>query len=69
MNQPIVWIDLELTGLNPKTDKIIEIAIIISDGQLQNIVEGPNLIINAEKSILDSMDSWCINTHGKSGLT
>ncbi len=53
---PIVWIDLEMTGLNPDTDKILEIAVLITNGNLSNVIEGPNIIINCEEEILNNMD-------------
>lgn len=65
----LVWIDLEMTGLNVYTDKIIEIACIITDGNLNVVAEGPELVIHQEKDIMDSMDEWCTNQHGSSGLT
>jgi oligoribonuclease len=58
-----------MTGLDLKKDHIIEIAVIITDGHLNIIAEGPNLIIHQPKSLLDSMDSWCQQHHGESGLT
>lgn len=69
LNQPLIWIDLEMTGLNIKKDQIIEIAVIITDGNLETIIEGPNLIVHCEDALLDSMDEWCTKTHGESGLT
>ena len=54
----LVWIDLEMTGLDPDKEKIIEIATLITDSQLNIIAEGPNLIINQPESLLDQMDEW-----------
>lgn len=65
----LVWIDLEMTGLNPKTDKILEIATIVTDPQLNIIEEGPVLAIQQSTAVLDAMDEWCTKTHGDSGLT
>ncbi|CAH1173505.1 unnamed protein product [Phaedon cochleariae] len=65
----IVWIDMEMTGLNVDQDKIMEIACLVTDSNLNIIAEGPEIIINQPKSILDSMDEWCIKQHGKTGLT
>ncbi|XP_046544406.1 oligoribonuclease, mitochondrial-like [Haliotis rubra] len=65
----IVWIDLEMTGLNIETDQILEIACLVTDGQLNIVAEGPNLVINQPDSALDAMDNWCTEHHGKSGLT
>ena len=65
----LVWIDLEMTGLDPDKEKIIEIATLITDSSLNIIAEGPNLIISQPKEILKSMDEWNKNQHGSSGLT
>ncbi|TEB38423.1 ribonuclease H-like protein [Coprinellus micaceus] len=66
---PMVWIDLEMTGLVPSKDKILEIAVLITDGNLEVVDEGVEYIVHAEKSVLDGMDEWCTNQHGKTGLT
>lgn len=65
----LVWIDLEMSGLDPQNDTILEIAMIITDGNLAVIDEGPHLIIHQPDSVLDTMDQWCKDTHGASGLT
>ena len=67
-NDNLIWIDLEMTGLDPSIDKIIEVASIITDSDLNIIAEGPNLVINQPNSILDNMDDWNISQHGNSGL-
>ena len=67
-NQNLIWIDLEMTGLNPEKERIIEIATIITDSNLTIVAEGPNLVINQPKELLDSMDEWNTNQHGNSGL-
>ena len=64
----LVWMDLEMTGLNPDVDRIIEMATIITDGRLNLIAEGPELVIHQPDSILDQMDEWNKNHHGSSGL-
>jgi len=64
----LIWIDLEMTGLDPEKEKIIEIATLITDSQLNILAEGPNLIISQPKSLLDEMDEWNQNQHGSSGL-
>ena len=61
-------IDLEMTGLNPDKERIIEIATLITDSQLNVLAEGPNLIVNQPKGLLDQMDDWNQNQHGLSGL-
>jgi len=64
----LIWIDLEMTGLDPDKEKIIEIATLVTDSDLNILAEGPNFIISQAKEILDSMDEWNQNQHGKSGL-
>ncbi len=65
----LVWIDLEMTGLFPDKDRIIEIAVVVTDPQLQQRVEGPVFAVHQVDAVLDGMDSWNKGTHGKSGLT
>jgi len=64
----LVWVDMEMTGLNPDTDRILEIAVIVTDAQLSVQVEGPVLAIHQSDAVLAAMDEWNQNTHGKSGL-
>lgn len=64
----LIWIDLEMTGLFPETDHIIEIATIITDSELNIIAKGPMLAINHPQEIIDGMDEWCQKQHGQSGL-
>lgn len=64
----LIWIDLEMTGLQPEVNRIIELGAIITDAQLNVIHEGPVIAIHQDKSILDAMDEWNTKTHGKSGL-
>ncbi|KAM0866070.1 hypothetical protein ACQ4PT_042865 [Festuca glaucescens] len=66
---PLVWIDLEMTGLDISKDRILEIACIITDGKLTKQIEGPNLVINQSKDCLDNMGEWCKTHHASSGLT
>ncbi len=65
----LIWIDLEMTGLDTDNDKIIEVATIITDSQLQIIAEGPVLALHQSDEILNGMDEWNTKTHGKTGLT
>lgn len=65
----LIWLDLEMTGLEPQTDVILEIATIITDSQLNILAEGPVFAINQSDDVLDNMSPWCIEHHGKSGLT
>jgi oligoribonuclease len=67
-DQNLIWIDLEMTGLYPDTDRIIEIAVVVTDPNLGNRVEGPVLAIHQSDATLDAMDAWNKGTHGKSGL-
>eukprot|EP00252_Welwitschia_mirabilis_P009611 TRINITY_DN22272_c1_g1_i1.p1 TRINITY_DN22272_c1_g1~~TRINITY_DN22272_c1_g1_i1.p1 ORF type:complete len:198 (-),score=32.64 TRINITY_DN22272_c1_g1_i1:449-1042(-) len=65
---PLVWIDLEMTGLDVEKDCILEIACVITDGKLHLMVEGPDLIINQPDECLDKMGKWCQEKHTASGL-
>lgn len=65
----LIWIDLEMTGLDTDNDKIIEVATIITDSQLQIIAEGPVLAVHQSDELLNGMDEWNTKTHGKTGLT
>jgi oligoribonuclease len=64
----LIWIDLEMTGLSPTTDRILEIGVVVTDAQLTVRVEGPVLAIHQTDAVLDGMDAWNKGTHGKSGL-
>jgi len=64
----LIWIDLEMTGLDPQTDRIIEIATIVTDSQLCIIAEGPALAIHQDEAVLATMDAWNQRQHGESGL-
>ncbi|CAN9501496.1 unnamed protein product [Ophioblennius macclurei] len=68
MPQRMVWVDLEMTGLDIDKDQIIEMACIITDGDLNVLAEGPNLIIKQPDELLDGMSDWCKEHHGNSGL-
>ncbi len=65
----LIWIDLEMTGLEPNSDVIIEIATIVTDKNLNILAQGPMLAIHQSNELLDGMDEWCTTQHGKSGLT
>ncbi len=67
--QNLIWIDLEMTGLEPETDTIIEIATLVTDSQLNVLAEGPSIAVHQPDHVLDNMNEWCIEQHGKSGLT
>jgi oligoribonuclease len=64
----LVWIDLEMTGLYPDRDRIIEIAVVVTDAQVTRRVEGPVFAIHQSDATLDAMDAWNKGTHGRSGL-
>lgn len=68
MNDRLVWIDLEMTGLDPEKDLILEIATVMTDCRLEPVAEGPNITINQPEELLLSMDEWAITHHEKSGL-
>ena len=65
----LIWLDLEMTGLNPDQDVIIEIATIVTDAHLNVLGEGPSLVIHQSDAVLENMNAWCIKQHGQSGLT
>jgi oligoribonuclease len=65
----LIWIDLEMTGLSPETDTIIEIATIVTDKHLNELAEGPVLAIRQKQRVMDAMDEWNTRQHGGSGLT
>ncbi|NJD08283.1 MAG: oligoribonuclease [Methylococcaceae bacterium] len=67
--QNLIWIDLEMTGLDPQGDSIIEIATVVTDKNLEILAEGPNLAIHQPERVLDRMDDWNRRQHGESGLT
>lgn len=64
----LVWIDLEMTGLNPDKDTILEIAAIVADGDLNILAEGPTIAVRQPEEALEAMDEWCKTQHAKSGL-
>ncbi len=65
----LIWIDLEMTGLDPDNDLIIEIATIVTDAELNILEEGPELAVHQSDEVLAGMDEWCTRQHGQSGLT
>ena len=67
-DQNLVWLDREMTGLDPEKERIIEIAVVVSGPQLTPRVEGPVLVIHQTDALLDRMDAWNKGTHGRSGL-
>jgi oligoribonuclease len=65
----LIWIDLEMTGLDTDRDRIIEVAVVVTDPQISVRIEGPVLAVHQSDAVLDGMDAWNQGTHGKSGLT
>ncbi len=64
----LVWMDLEMTGLVPERDRIIEIALVVTDSQLNTVAEAPVLVLHQDDGVLDAMDDWNKSTHARSGL-
>jgi oligoribonuclease len=67
-DQNLIWIDLEMTGLLTESDRIIEVAVVITDAQITQRLEGPVFAIHQSDAVLDAMDAWNKGTHGRSGL-
>jgi len=64
----LIWIDMEMTGLSPENDRIIEVALIVTDANLVTVAQAPVWVVHQDDAVLDAMDSWNQGTHGKSGL-
>ena len=64
----LLWLDMEMTGLSPETDRIIEVAIVVTDADLNTVAEGPVLVVHQPDEVMNAMDNWNKGTHGKSGL-
>jgi oligoribonuclease len=64
----LVWIDMEMTGLDPDNDRIIEVAAVVTDANLNVLAEGPVIAVHQSDAVLDKMDAWNKGTHGRSGL-
>ncbi|HSH87386.1 MAG: oligoribonuclease [Methylophilus sp.] len=64
----LIWLDMEMSGLLPDTDRILELAAVVTDAQLNVIAESPVLVIHQSDAVLDGMDAWNKGTHGRSGL-
>jgi len=64
----LIWIDMEMTGLKPDTDRIIEVALVVTDGDLNTVAEGPVWVVHQSAAVLGGMDAWNQGTHGRSGL-
>ena len=68
-NLNLIWIDLEMTGLDPLQERIIEIATVVTDSELNVLAKGPSIAINQSPQLIQAMDEWNTNQHGQSGLT
>ncbi len=64
----LVWIDMEMSGLDPDKDRVLEVALVVTDKDLNLVEEGPVLVVHQPDAVLDGMDNWNKGTHGKSGL-
>lgn len=67
-NNHLIWIDMEMSGLSPDTDRVLEVALVVTDAELNVIAESPALVVHQENAVLDGMDDWNKSTHGRSGL-
>ena len=67
-NNHLIWIDMEMSGLFPDTDRVLEVALVVTDADLNVIAESPALVVHQENAVLDGMDDWNKSTHGRSGL-
>ena len=65
----IVWMDMEMSGLDPDKDRILEVAVLVTNGELDIVAEGPNLVVHQPQEVLAAMDEWNTKHHGQSGLT
>ncbi len=64
----LVWLDMEMTGLDPERDRIIELAFVVTDSQLNTVAEAPVLVVHQSDAVLEAMDAWNQSTHARSGL-
>jgi oligoribonuclease len=67
-NDNLIWLDMEMTGLLPESDRIIELAVVVTDAELNVIAESPVIVVHQSDEMLDGMDAWNKGTHGRSGL-
>ena len=67
-SEHLIWVDMEMSGLNPETERILEIAIIVTDAHLNTIATAPVWVVHQDDALLDAMDAWNKGTHGRSGL-
>ena len=67
-NDNLIWLDMEMSGLSPENDRILELAVVVTDAELNVIAESPVLVLHQADAVLDGMDAWNKGTHGRSGL-
>jgi oligoribonuclease len=65
----LLWVDMEMSGLSPDTDRVLELAMVVTDAELNVLAEGPVIAIHQDDSVLERMDAWNRSTHARSGLT
>ena len=65
----LLWVDMEMSGLSPDTDRVLELAVVVTDAELDVVAEGPVLVVHQDDGVLDRMDAWNRSTHARSGLT
>jgi oligoribonuclease len=65
----LVWVDMEMSGLIPESDRVLELAVVVTDAELNVVAEGPVIAVHQDDSVLDKMDAWNRSTHARSGLT
>jgi oligoribonuclease len=68
-SEHLIWIDMEMSGLDPERERVLEIALLVTDGDLELVAEGPELVVHQPDSVLDGMDDWNRQHHGSSGLS
>ncbi len=67
-NERLIWVDMEMSGLNPNSDRILELAVVVTDNELNTVAEAPILVVHQPAAVLEAMDSWNKSTHARSGL-
>ncbi|MFN3397278.1 MAG: oligoribonuclease [Sulfurimicrobium sp.] len=67
-NNHLIWLDMEMSGLDPENDRILEVALVVTDSDLNTVAEAPVLVVHQSEAVLSGMDNWNKGTHGKSGL-
>ena len=64
----LIWVDMEMSGLDPEKERVLEVAVVVTDSSLNTVAEGPVVVVHQPATVLDAMDAWNKSTHGKSGL-